>query len=371
MVGLLVAACAPTQAPAPAGQPTPVVVEKIVEKIVEKPVEKIVEKPVVVEKIVEKEVVREVPKAPATVTVYSGRSKSLVGPILEQASKDTGIEVRVRYGDTAQLAAAILEEGKRTPADVFFAQDAGALGAISKAGMFTRLPDRISNLVDAKFRSPKGEWVGVSGRARVVVYNTQALKPSDLPESVYGFTDPKWKGKIGWAPTNASLQAFVTAMRKLDGEVKARQWLDGIKANSPKKYNNNTSIVQAVAAGEIHVGFVNHYYLFAEMKQKGDIAARNYYPKKGDVGALMNVAGAGVINVSQNKEAAERFIEYLLSTSAQQYFTKETFEYPMLKSVPTHPDILSLSQIEVPNIDLSNLDDLDGTLKLLRDLGIL
>ncbi|MBI4331380.1 MAG: iron ABC transporter substrate-binding protein [Chloroflexi bacterium] len=308
----------------------------------------------------------------AAITVYSGRTKSLVGPLLDQVGKDTGVEVRVRYGDTAQLAAAILEEGSRTPADVFFAQDAGALGALSKAAMFTVLPDSVLNRVDAKFRSPKGEWVGVSGRARVVVYNTQLLKESDLPDSIQGFTDAKWKGRIGWPPTNGSFQAFVTALRKTEGDRGAREWLEGIKANNPRSYKDNTATVLAVAAGEVQVGFVNHYYLFGQIKQKGEsFPARNYYPKKGDVGAMMNVAGAGILKVSRNPDAAARFVDYLLSEAAQKYFVNETFEYPMASGVTTYPGVKPLSEIEFPNMDLSNLEDLEGTLKLLRDMGVL
>lgn len=313
-----------------------------------------------------------VAKAAGVITVYSGRTKALVGPLLDQVAKDIGVEVRVRYGDTAQLAAAMLEEGDRSPADVFFAQDAGALGALSKVGQLAKLPDSVLNRVDKRFRSPKGEWVGVSGRARVVAYNTQTLKETDLPDSIWGFTDPKWKGRIGWPPTNASFQAFVTAMRVLEGETKAREWLTGILANSPKKYSNNTAALQAVASGEVQVAFINHYYLFGQLKEKGDsFTARNYYPKRGDVGALMNVAGAGVLSTGKDRRAAEAFVEYLLSDGAQRYFAQETFEYPMVQGIPTDQRIMPLSQIEPPNIDLSNLDDLDGTLKLMRELGVL
>lgn len=309
--------------------------------------------------------------APQSITVYSGRTKSLVGPLLDRVGSEIGVDVRVRYGDTAQLAAAILEEGPRTPADVFFAQDAGALGAVSKAGRFTVLPQNLLNKVDAKFRSPGGEWVGVSGRARVVVYNTQLLKEADLPESIWGFTDPKWKGRIGWPPTNGSFQAFVTGMRTLEGDQKARQWLEGIKANNPKAYKDNTATVLAVAAGEVQVGFVNHYYLFGQLKQKGEsFTARNYYTK-GDVGAMMNVAGAGILKASKNQDAAARFIQYLLSEAGQQYFVEQTFEYPLSSGQPTYPGVKPLSEIQVPTLDLGNLEDLDGTLKLLRDTGIL
>ena len=355
LASLLVSSCAPTTAP----QPTPTASPKTASAT---PAAASQATPTVAAR----------PQAGGVITVYSGRSKELVGPLLDRIGKELGVEVRVRYGDTAQLAAAILEEGSRTPADVFFAQDAGALGALSKAGLLAKLPDSVLDRVDKRFRSPKGEWVGVSGRARVVAYNTQSLKESDLPESIWGFTDPKWKGLIGWPPTNASFQAFVTAMRVLEGEEKAKQWLRGIQANNPKTYPNNNAAIQAVASGEIQVAFINHYYLFGQLKEKGEsFAARNYYPKKGDVGALMNVAGVGVLSAAKDKKAAETFVQYLLSEVSQRYFAEQTFEYPLVQGIPADQRILPLSQLETPNIDLSNLDDLNGTLKLMRELGIL
>lgn len=205
-----------------------------------------------------------------------------------------------------------------------------------------------------------------------MVYNTKALKPEDLPDSLRGFTDPKWKGKIGWAPTNGSFQAFVTALRLTDGEEAARKWLEGIKVNAPKLYQNNTAIVQAVGAGEIEVGFVNHYYLFRFLKEQGEsFPARNYHPRAGDSGAMINVAGAGILTTAKNAKAAERFIEYLLAKDAQQYFADETFEYPLVDGIKTHSVLLPLSQIKIPQIDLGSLADLEKTLKLLRDTGVL
>ncbi|MBI4336879.1 MAG: iron ABC transporter substrate-binding protein [Chloroflexi bacterium] len=312
---------------------------------------------------------------PATLTVYSGRSEELVGPIIEQFRKTTGIDVQVRYGGTAELAATILEEGQNSPADVYWAQDAGALGALSKGGKLAKLPDSVLNKVEGRFRSPKGEWVGVTGRARVVAYNTKNVTEADLPDSISGFTDPQWKGRIGWAPTNGSFQAFVTALRIAEGDAKARQWLEGVKANGAKTYGNNSAIVRAVATGEVDVGFVNHYYLYTFLKEQGlSFPVRNYSPRAGDAGAMINVAGVGVLGTSKHRQEALRFLEYLLSNEAQKYFAGDTpddaFEYPLVAGVPTHPDLPSLSQIKTPNIDLSNLDDLQGTLRLLRDVGV-
>ena len=162
-----------------------------------------------------------------TLTIYSGRSESLVQPILDQFEEESGVKVRVRYGDTAELAATILEEGGNSPADVFFAQDAGALGALADAGLLKTLPSMVLDLAPSQYRSQADLWVGISGRARVVAYNTDVLSPDDLPDSIFGFTAPEWEGRIGWAPQNGSFQAFVTGLRVLEGDDAARDWLEG------------------------------------------------------------------------------------------------------------------------------------------------
>lgn len=304
--------------------------------------------------------------------VYSGRNENLIGPIIERFREETGVEVEVRYGDTAELAATLLEEGDRSPADVFIAQDAGALGAVAREGLFRELPEGILSRVEPRFRSPEGMWVGLSGRARVVVYNTQHLSEADLPASIFDFTDPRWKGRIGWAPTNGSFQAFVTAMRAVHGEDATRRWLEGILANEPRSYPSNAPIVEAVAAGEIDVGFVNHYYLLQLKAERGDdFPAANYYPADGDIGALVNVAGAGILRSAAHPQAAERFLEYLLSEDAQRYFAESTFEYPLVQGVPAPEDVPPLESVKTPDVDLSDLWDLEGTLELLRDVGAL
>jgi iron(III) transport system substrate-binding protein len=307
-----------------------------------------------------------------SLTIYSGRTQSLVEPLLEQFSEDTGIEIRVRYGDTAELAATILEEGDNSPADVFFAQDAGALGALVEENRLAAIPERFLERVPERLRSPDGHWVGVSGRVRVVAYNTNELSEGDLPDSILDFTDPKWKGRIGWAPTNGSFQAFVTGLRVLEGEDGARDWLRGIKANDPKDYPNNVAVVDAVGNGEVDVGFVNHYYLLRFIDEQGeDFPARNYYFGGGDPGALINVAGLGVLTTSDHESQAHRFIDYMLSKSAQEYFSQETFEYPLIEGVEPSEGLRPLAELEQPDIDLSDLSDLRGTLDLLRETGVL
>ncbi len=308
-----------------------------------------------------------------SLTVYSGRSESLVGPLLEDFEEQTGITIRVKYAGSASIVSTILEEGDNTPADVVFLQDPGSLGALSGAGVLDRLPDELLGEVDARFRSPRGEWVGTSGRVRTVVYNTSVVDPArDLPNSIEGFTDPVWRGRVGWAPTNGSFQAFVTAFRIQRGEAAARAWLEGMKANDPQIYPKNTPIVAAVAQGEIDVGFVNHYYLARFLAEEGPgFGARNHFLGSGDPGALVLVAGAGIMKASDNNRAAERFIQYLLSEPSQKYFTAATKEYPLAAGVEPEGDLPRLSSLDPPDVDLSDLRDLQGTLSLMRDVGVL
>ncbi len=278
----------------------------------------------------------------------------------------------MRYGDTAEMAATILEEGQNSPADVFFGQDAGALGALAAEGRLAELPEDLLNRVDARFRSPGGQWVGTSGRARVVAYNMAAVSPEDLPDSIYGFTDPAWQGRIGWPPTNGSFQSALTAMRVLDGEEAAREWVEGILANDPVTYPSNSVALEAVAAGEVDVAFINHYYLFRALAEQGDdYGADIYFLPGGDAGALVNVAGAGIVNSTDQPEAAEQFIRFLLSDESQQYFSETTFEYPLVDGIAADPRLPALSEIETPQIDLSDLSDLEGTLALLQETGAL
>ena len=311
--------------------------------------------------------------AAATLTVYSGRNENLVGPIIEQFRTESGIDVQVRYGDTAEMAATILEEGANSPADVFFGQDAGALGALAEAGRFTPLSDSILEQVEPRFRSADGLWVGVSGRARVLAYNTDELTEADLPESVTALTEEAWRGRVGWAPSNGSFQSFVTALRTLAGEDAAREWLEGMIANDVQAYSNNTAIVTAVGAGEISVGLVNHYYLYRFLAEQGEtFPARNYCFPAGDVGSMINVAGVGIIDTSANAAAAEEFVAFLLSNEAQQFFADETNEYPLAgEDIAINPLLQPLDEIVTPELDLNDLSDLQGTLELLQEVGAL
>ena len=303
--------------------------------------------------------------------IYSGRNEKLIGELIKQFEQQTNAKIQVRYGDTAELASAILEEGTNSPADVFFGQDAGALGALQKAGRAVKLPDSLLNKVDSAYRSPEGKWVGVTGRVRTVDYNTKLVKPEELPSSIFGFTDPKWKGKIAWAPTNGSFQSFVTGLRVAEGDEKAKEWLKGIKANQPKVYPNNTSIVEALSRGEIAVGLVNHYYLERIKQDNPQVPVAHHFTQ--DVGSLVNVAGVAIVNTAKHPNIAQRFTEFLLSQDAQNYFANQTYEYPLVSGISPQGNLKSLTEIRQQNkkIDLSNLNDLDKTLQIMQEVAVI
>ena len=204
------------------------------------------------------------------------------------------------------------------------------------------------------------------------MYNAENLTPDQLPTRMEDFTKPEWKGRIGWAPTNGSFQAMVTAMRVVWGEDKTREWLLGIQANEPNVYPKNTPTVAAAGAGEIDVGFVNHYYLHRFLAEEGeDFGARNYHITGGGPGGVILVAGGGILRNAENKDNAERFFNFMLSKVAQQYFAGQTYEYPLVEGVNTNRLLTPLDEINNPDVDMASLEDLAGTQMMLRDLGIL
>ena len=308
----------------------------------------------------------------ASLVVYSGRNEDLVQPIIDRFAEETGIDVAVRYAGTGELAAQLLEEGERTEADVFFAQDGGALGAIAKEGLFAELPDETLQLVGERFRADDGQWVGVSGRARVIAYNPDEVPEEEVPRSVLELTDPRWSGEVGIAPTNASFEAFVTGLRLLEGDAAARAWLEGMAANDVQIFDNNIAVLDAVDNAVVSLGLINHYYWYERVAEVGEdgITARLVFPGGGDPGALVNVAGVGVVATTDAGEEAQQFVDFLLGEEAQQYFAEETKEYPLIEGVETDASLPPLDELDPPEIDLSDLDTLAETQTMIQEAGL-
>jgi iron(III) transport system substrate-binding protein len=305
--------------------------------------------------------------AVAPLTVYSGRSESLIGPLLERFEQTTSVPVDVRYADTAELAATLLEEGEHSPADVFISQDAAALGALSARGLFVELPARLLDRVGAEHRSPAGDWVGLSGRARSVVYNPELIAVEELPATLEEVTDPRYRGRFGVAPANASFQAHMAAYNVVRGEEALAELLRGLAANEPARYPKNSAIVEAVIAGEIDFGLVNHYYLHSALAQTPDAPGRNAYMRDDGVSAFVNLAGAAALG---QRQEAVALIEYLLADEAQRYFLEETHEFPLAIGVDEDAEggeAMAAGQVDFASVAAA----LEPTLALIQESGLL
>ena len=289
--------------------------------------------------------------------VYSGRTQELIQPILTRFNEETGIPIAVKYGTTQELALLLTEEGDRSPADVFISQAPGATGFLLDQGLLAPIDARRLRAVPERFRGPEGEWAGVTGRLRVLVYNTNMVPESDLPASVLDLTAPQYGGRVGLAPSNASFQDFVTAMRQVVGEEQTSAWLRAMADAGSPTYANNNAIVEAVSRGEIPMGLVNHYYNERVLAENPGLPSRNYVFPNGDVGSVLLETTVSVLRTSDQAEQAAQLVDFLLSEEAQRYFAEETFEYPLVEGVEPATDLPDLERIELPNIDLRQLGD--------------
>ena len=298
-------------------------------------------------------------------TVYSGRSENLIAPLLDQFTETTGIQVEVRYEGSADLALLIDTEGDRSPADVFISQSPGAIGFLAGGGRLQEIEEHVLGLVDPSFRNASGLWVGMSGRVRVIVYNRDMIDPADIPASVFDLTDERFRGDVGIAPSNGSFQDFVTGMRQLHGDEVALAWLEGMAANDAQPYAKNSAIVQAVAAGEVPLGLVNHYYNFRAMADDPSIASENFYLPDGDIGSLVIVTAIGILDTADDADLASRLIEFMLGESAQRFFAEETLEYPLASGMEASSVLPAISSVGLTTYDF---DQLGGGLERTKEL---
>lgn len=304
-------------------------------------------------------------------TIYSGRSEDLIAPLLERFADETGIGIDVRYGQSADLALLIDEEGDRSPADVFLSQSPGAIGYLQEQGRLRPLPGEVLDLVDPRYRSDDGGWVGLSGRQRVLVYNTDLVDEADLPDSVLDLTGSQYAGQVAVAPSNGSFQDFVSVLREELGDAAALEWLQGMAENESPVYANNNAIVEAVGRGEAPMGLVNHYYNLQAKEEDPGLPSENHVFPGGDLGSLVIVTGIGVLDTADQADDASRLVEFLLSEESQEYFTEETKEYPLVAGVPPADGLRPFDEVEAPEETLNVLGgDLVATQELIAQSGI-
>ncbi|MFQ3319737.1 MAG: iron(III) transport system substrate-binding protein [Natronomonas sp.] len=315
---------------------------------------------------------QEMPPLEGTITVYSGRSEVLVSELVNYIrSLYDDLELRVRYGSASEMVSQIQTEGDNSEADVFFSVNAGALGVLAEAGRADPLPDDIADLVRPEFRDDQNRWIGTSGRARTIPFNTNAFSEDEIPEDIMAFPDDdRFADEMGWAPGYSSFQAFVTAMRLLEGEDATRQWLEGMVDSGVRRFPDEFQVCQAIADGGISAGFTNHYYIQRVLDQRPDAPLDTAFTRN-DAGAIFNVAGAAVVDSADDPDMAANFVRHLLSGEAQDYFARTTFEYPLIPEVDPIGALPTIDELNPPSdIDLTQLSDLEPTIELMRDAGV-
>jgi iron(III) transport system substrate-binding protein len=304
-------------------------------------------------------------------TIYSGRSENLIGPLLERFSEETGVKIDIRYGDSTDLALLLAEEGERTPADVFLSQSPGTVGFLAERDLLARLDDETLEAVPSQFESSDGLWVGVSARRRVLVYDSEQVQESELPASVFDLTGDEYRGRVGIAPSNASFQDFVSAMRQVEGDERTEEWLRAMAENESPTYANNNAIVEAVSRGEIPFGLVNHYYNERFLAEDPGLPSRNYVFPDGDLGGIPLVTTVSTLAGSDRADDAARFIRFLLEPEAQRFYSQETFEYPLAADVAPPAGLEPLDEdVRIP-YDIEELGaELKSTAEMIARSGL-
>jgi iron(III) transport system substrate-binding protein len=205
----------------------------------------------------------------------------------------------------------------------------------------------------------------------VLVYNADEVSESELPRSVFEVTGPEYRGRLGVAPSNASFQDFVSAMRQVEGDEATAEWLRALAENEPQIYANNNAIVEAVGRGEIPFGLVNHYYNERFLAEDPGLPSRNYVFPDDDLGSIPLVTTVSVLGSTERTEEANRFVEFLLTPEAQRFYSEETFEYPLAAGVEPAAGLEPLPDDVELGYDIEELGaELESTARMIADSGL-
>jgi iron(III) transport system substrate-binding protein len=308
-----------------------------------------------------------------TITLYNGQHEQTTAALVSAFEKQTGIRVNVRTGDEAELGNQILQEGSSSPADVFYTENTPVLEALRELGLLAPVASSTLAAVPSRYDSAQGDWVGVSARVSVLVYNTSQVKPAELPSSILELAEPRWKGRVGFAPSETDFQPLITAIVKLDGLATAERWLKGLQANS-RTYPDNETVVAQVNNGESAVGLINHYYWFrlrAEIGAGAMHSALHYYAA-GSPGDLVNVSGAAILKSSSHQAAAQKLLAFLVSRTGQETIARShSYEYPLRPGVAPAPGLRPFAELAPAPLTPAELGDGSMALALEQKLGLL
>jgi iron(III) transport system substrate-binding protein len=312
-------------------------------------------------------------KGGSSLTVYSGQHEQTTVRLVRAFERQTGIKVELRSADEATLGNQIEQEGQSSPADVFYAENTPVLEALSKKGLLAPVRPATLATVPRRYDSAQGRWVGVSARISVLVYNTGRLAPSQLPGSILELSAPRWSGKLGFAPSETDFQPLLGAILKIDGTATAERWLEGLQANG-RIYPDNETVVNQVDNGQSTIGPINSYYWYRLRDEQGagNMRSAIHYYKPGDPGDLVDISGAAVLQTSAHRSAAQDFLAFLVSRSAQRLIAhSKSYEYPLRPGVPPAPGLRGLATLSPAALTPAELSDGSAALALEQKLGLL
>ncbi|HEX7610592.1 MAG TPA: extracellular solute-binding protein [Solirubrobacteraceae bacterium] len=308
-----------------------------------------------------------------TITLYSGQHEQTTALLVKQFEQASGIKVELRSGDEASLGNQILQEGSNSPADVFYAENTPVLESLREHRLLAPVSPATLAAVPARYSSAAGAWVGVSARASALVYNPAQLGGAALPTSILELAQPRWRGKVGIAPSETDFQPLIAAIIKRDGQVAAEAWLKGLQANG-HVYSDNETLVTQVNNGESAIAPTNTYYGYRMRDELGSGAmhSRLAFFAPGDIGELIDVSGAAVLASSSHKAAAQRFLAFLVSPAGQETIAhSHSYEYPLHPGIAAAPGLPPLSSIQPAAISPADLGDGSAPLMLEQSVGLL
>jgi iron(III) transport system substrate-binding protein len=296
-----------------------------------------------------------------SITLYNGQHEQTTQALVAAFEKQTGVKVTIRSDDESVVTAQILQEGARSPADVIYTENSPPLEKLAEHKLLAPVTGSTLASIPARYDSPAGDWVGVSARVTVLVYNTRELTPAQLPKSALDLASPQWKGKFGFAPTESDLQPVITSITRARGQAAALAWLKGLKANAAgQTYPDNETIMAKVNSGQVQIALINNYYWYRLRLQVGAAAMHSAvaHLAPGDSGYVLDVSGAGVLASSKHKAAAQKFLAFLASPQAQAIIAhSDSYEYPVRPGVPAAGLLTPLSQLSPAPDTIAELGD--------------
>lgn len=304
-------------------------------------------------------------------TLYNGQHAQTTSALVAGFLESTGIAVTVRNGTSAQLASQIMEEGTRSPADVFFSEESPPLVSLAEKGLLAPIDAATLAEVPPVYAARDGTWLGVSARCRVVAYNTGLAKKEDMPDSLLGFASDAWKGRIGYSPTSGAFQEQIVGVVLLKGHQAALDWLEWLRDNGVA-YNTNSAAMKAVEDGRLAAALINNYYWFSLAAERGaaNMKSALHYIRGKDPGAMLTVSAVGILKTAKSPEAAQQFVAYMVSEEGQAIIAKAMAEYPVRPGIVSPYALEPLERLEAPDITPADIGDAAEADALRREAGL-